>query len=116
MRHGRVDTHAHFIPPSYRHALADAGVETSDGGVPFPPWSLDEHLAMMDRHEIELAVLSLSSPGVHVLDEGAAALARAVNRERAEMVRAHPDRFGLFVSLPLPDVEASLEEISFAFV
>jgi len=116
MPRDKIDTHAHFIPPSYRQALSDAGVTTSDGGVPFPPWSVDEHLAMMDRHEIDVSILSLSSPGVQVLEEGAAAaLARAVNREGAELVQAHPDRFGLFVSLPLPDVEASLEEIRFGF-
>ncbi|MEU9324426.1 amidohydrolase family protein [Streptomyces canus] len=33
----------------------------------------------------------------------------------AELTRDHPGRFGNFVSLPLPDVDASLEEIAFAY-
>jgi predicted TIM-barrel fold metal-dependent hydrolase len=113
---GRVDTHAHYVPPSYRQAIADAGLKTLDGGVPLPQWSLDDHLRLMDAHEIEASILSLSSPGVQVVERAAAVqLARAVNREGADAVRAHPDRFGLFISLPLPDVEASLEEIRFGF-
>ena len=45
----------------------------------------------------------------------AAKLARSVNEEGMEAVRAHPGRFGLFIGLPLPDVAASLKEIQFGF-
>jgi predicted TIM-barrel fold metal-dependent hydrolase len=113
---GRIDTHAHYIPASYRAALADAGVATVDGGIPLPPWSAGDHVAMMDRHRIAISVLSLSSPGVQILEAGQAArLARAVNEEGAAIGAAHPGRFGLFISLPLPDVAASLEEIRYGF-
>ncbi|MFM9682970.1 amidohydrolase family protein, partial [Streptomyces brasiliscabiei] len=33
----------------------------------------------------------------------------------AELTRDHPGRFGNFVSLPLPDVDGTLEEIPWAF-
>jgi predicted TIM-barrel fold metal-dependent hydrolase len=61
-------------------------------------------------------MLSLSSPGVHFGDDKAARLlARRVNEYTAELARDHPGRFGTFVSLPLPDVDGTLEEISYAF-
>ncbi len=113
---GRIDTHAHYIPARYRTALSDAGLATVDGGVPLPPWSLADHVAMMDRHGIDVSVLSLSSPGVQVLEgRPAVKLARAVNDEGAAIGAEHPGRFGLFISLPLPDVQASLEEIDYGF-
>jgi 6-methylsalicylate decarboxylase len=112
----RIDTHAHYIPASFRKALSDAGKSTVDGGIPLPPWSAADHVSMMDKHSIGVSVLSLSSPGVQVLEGSAAAkLARSVNEEGTEAVRACPGRFGLFISLPLPDVAATLKEIQFGF-
>src|SRR6266852_8642279 len=115
-RYQRVDTHAHYILASYRKALSDTGKSTVDGGIPLPAWSLADHVAMMDKHAIGVSVLSLSSPGVQLFAGSAAAkLARSVNEEGIEAVRSHRDRFGLFISLPLPDVAASLKEIQFGF-
>ena len=37
-----------------------------------------------------------------------------VNEFGAAAVQQHPDRFGFFASLPMPDVEASLAEIAYA--
>jgi len=113
---GCIDTHAHYIPTSYRAALSGAGLATVDGGIRLPPWSSTDHVAMMDRNRIAVSVLSLSSPGVQFLDGRAAAkLARAVNEEGAATCAEHPGRFALFISLPLPDVQASLEEIEYGF-
>jgi predicted TIM-barrel fold metal-dependent hydrolase len=113
---GCIDTHAHYIPANYRAALSDAGLPTVDGGIRLPPWSSTDHVAMMDRNQIAISVLSLSSPGVQFLDGRAAVkLARAVNEEGAATCAEHPGRFGLFISLPLPDVQASLEEIEYGF-
>lgn len=33
----------------------------------------------------------------------------------AQIVRDHPGRFGLFASLPLPDIDGALAEIGYAF-
>lgn len=38
----------------------------------------------------------------------------AANEFSSELVHARPDRFGDFACLPLPDVDASLEELSHA--
>jgi predicted TIM-barrel fold metal-dependent hydrolase len=50
---------------------------------------------------------------VHLTDEAATQeLARAVNEEGRRCVVDHPGRFGLFASLPLPDVDAAMAEIA----
>lgn len=113
---GRIDVHAHFLPPCYADALARAGMTTLDGGFPVPAWSAEAALEMMDRQGIASAIVSLSSPSTHFLAEDKkAALCRDVNEAGAELVRMHPARFGFLASLPLPDVEAALAEIRFAF-
>ncbi len=65
----------------------------------------------MDDAGIDVAVLSLSTPGVHTGDGAkASALARRCNEFAAELVRARPDRLASFACIPLPDVDASLAE------
>lgn len=114
--HRRVDVHAHYLPPSYYTALREAGITTLDGGIPVPKWRVEDSLAMMDRQGIATQMLSVSSPSVYPFGaDKAAHLARAVNDEGAGYVKAHPARFGLFATLPLDDVAASVAEIEHAF-
>jgi predicted TIM-barrel fold metal-dependent hydrolase len=108
---GPIDVHAHHLPEPYREALARHGHDQPDGFPHVPAWSATEHVAAMDRLGIATSVLSISSPGVHLGDEGPD-LARMVNEEGRRAVVDHPGRFGLFASLPLPDVDASLAEIA----
>jgi aminocarboxymuconate-semialdehyde decarboxylase len=69
----------------------------------------------MDDAGIDVAVLSLSTPGVHTGDSAkASALARRCNEFVAELVHARPDRFAGFACLPLPDIDASLHALSYA--
>jgi 6-methylsalicylate decarboxylase len=113
---GWIDVHAHYLPPIYYDALRDAGVTELDGGVPTPRWHVDDSLGMMDRCHTATQILSLSSPSVQFVRGSAAVrLARAVNEAGASYVKAHPERFGLFATLPLEDVDASLAEIAFTF-
>jgi predicted TIM-barrel fold metal-dependent hydrolase len=113
---GRIDVHAHFLPECYIAALAEAGLSTLDGGMPIPAWSEDAALAVMDRQGIGTAIISLSSPSTHFLPpERKPKLVREVNEAGAGLKRGHPDRFGFFASLPLPDVGATLAEIAYAF-
>ncbi|QES88239.1 amidohydrolase family protein [Rhizosphaericola mali] len=115
INHKIIDVHAHFITEKYRAKLIDAGYEKPDGMPRIPDWNKEEALKMMDRHNISTAMLSISSPGVHFGEDAQArSLARLVNEEGMEIVNAHPDRFGLFASLPLPDIEGSLDEIDYA--
>ncbi|RSM44201.1 amidohydrolase [Amycolatopsis balhimycina DSM 5908] len=110
-----IDVHAHFVTESYVRQATAAGHAHPDGMGRWPTWSAAEHLELMDRHGIETALLSMSSPGVHFGDDAAARrLAREVNEEAAGLAARHPGRFGFFASLPLPDVDGALEEIAYA--
>lgn len=107
-----LDVHAHFLPPVYLEALAEAGLKTVDGGMPVPQWTPEKALAIMDEVGIAGAVLSVSSPHVNFVDQArATALCRAINDYAAEVKRRHPDRFGAYAILPLPDIAASLAEL-----
>jgi predicted TIM-barrel fold metal-dependent hydrolase len=113
---GAIDVHAHYLTPAYRQALLDAGEGKADGMPGLPEWSAPEALRLMDELGIASAVLSVSSPGVHFGDDAAArSLSRLVNDEGAGFVAAHPSRFGLLATLPLPDVDGALAEIDHAF-
>lgn len=110
----RVDVHHHLIPSPYTSALHRLGIREV-AGRELPEWSPELSLGIMDRHGIEMAVFSVSAPGVHFGDDAAArTLARQCNEASAEIVRANPARFGLFASMPLPDVDGALEEAAFA--
>lgn len=106
-----VDIHHHLIPDFYRAATEHDG--QSVGGVLPAVWSQAEALSFLDDAGIDVAVASISAPGVHLGDDAAALeLARRCNDYLAEMIRSRPDRFGGFAILPLPDVDASLTELA----
>jgi len=112
---GFIDAHAHFLTDSYVEQATAAGHGQPDGMPTWPAWSAHAHLALMDRHGIETALLSLSSPGVHFGDVAATRrLARDVNEYAAELARDHPGRFGSFATLPLPDIDGALDEIAYS--
>lgn len=116
LRNGRIDVHAHFLPERYRSELAAGGHSKPSGMPGIPAWSIERHIEMMDGNGIASAILSISAPGLHFGDDAAARdLARHVNDEGAKATLAYPKRFGMFASLPLPDVDASLMEIERAF-
>ena len=108
-----VDLHHHVLPDFYWEASSEDG--NAAGGINPPRWSLDGAIAYLDEAGIDVAVPSISTPGVHFGDDAAARkLARRVNEYLAGLTHEHPDRFGAFASLPLPDVDGSLEEIECA--
>jgi predicted TIM-barrel fold metal-dependent hydrolase len=110
----RIDVHAHYLPHPYRAALREAGHDQPDGFPQVPAWSVQEHVDAMDRLGIATSLLSISSPGVYFGDETAARdLAREMNEIGRRAVVDHPGRFGLFASLPLPDVDAAMAEIAY---
>ncbi|MBX3314089.1 MAG: amidohydrolase family protein [Actinobacteria bacterium] len=110
---GTIDVHAHYLPESYRAVLARSGHDRPDGMPAIPEWSAAEHVATMDRLGIDVSLLSVSTPGVHLgADVDAVALAREVNEEGRRAVVDHPGRFGLLGSLPIGDLDAAMAEIA----
>lgn len=106
-----VDIHHHIIPDFYRAATEVGG--QSVGGVLPAPWTEAGALSFMDEAGIDVAVTSISAPGVHLGDNAQARdLARRCNDVTAELIRNRPDRFGGFAILPLPDVDGALHELA----
>ncbi|WP_063790313.1 amidohydrolase family protein [Streptomyces sp. NRRL B-24085] len=111
-----IDVHAHFLTRRLRSALEAAGHSGPDGMPGIPDWTPAAALDVMGATGVAAAVLSVSSPGIHFGDDSAAhSMARAVNEEGADIVRAHPHRFGILASLPLPDLHGALAELEYAY-
>lgn len=110
----RIDVHHHIVPVDYIAGLEKIGI-TNSLGKAFPEWSAKTSLDLMDANGIKAAVVSLSAPGVFFGNAGhAAGLARMCNEISAKLIGDHPVRFGAYATLALPDVDASLKELSYA--
>ena len=108
----RIDVHQHLLPTEFLAALERHGMSQ------WAPvtWTAAAALAAMDGQEIGTGMLSLSTPGTHFGDDAEARLlSRQINERLAELVKGRPDRFGMFASIPLPDIDGSLEAIRHAY-
>jgi predicted TIM-barrel fold metal-dependent hydrolase len=104
----RIDVHHHLSPPGFVKEI----VSRKTGQRPLAEWTPATSIEAMDKAGIATSITSVSEPGVWFGDNAAArALARECNEYGARMVGDYAGRFGLFASLPIPDVEASLREI-----
>lgn len=103
----------HFITASSLRATGANGKDLPPYLQVVQPKLLDlgaGRIAAMDEAAVDFQVLSLASIGFDSLDAATAStLARDVNDELAEAVRAHPSRFGGFATLALtaPDTAAA---------
>lgn len=72
-----------------------------------------ERLALMDKHGIEMMVVSLNAPAVQAIPDPPAAvdLARRANDALAEQIAKRPDRFQGLAALPMQDPEAAITEL-----
>jgi predicted TIM-barrel fold metal-dependent hydrolase len=71
-----------------------------------------ERIARMDAAGVDVEVLSITTPGTQSLRAAEAVpLARDANDYLADAVRAHPDRFSAFATLPTPDPAAAAREL-----
>ena len=117
-KRGLIDVHHHVVPPFFIAENRDQIIAAGGGRMnpAYLNWTPEQSLATMDKYGVEIAVLSLSVSAYWFGDAKAAArTARRVNEYIADLVRNHPQRFGLFAIIPLPDTEASLREIDYAF-
>ena len=107
-----IDVHHHILPDVFWRATNDA--HNPVGGITPASWSKESTLSYMDDAGIDLAITSISTPGVHMGDDSAARdLARRVNEIGAGLIQERPDRFGGFAALPLPDVDGALRELEY---
>jgi predicted TIM-barrel fold metal-dependent hydrolase len=126
---GLIDVHSHHYPDSYLDACrrSDSGftnytrrdgrfVVLQDGAVglavpqPLPP--LEHRIEMMDTAGVDIQVLSVSAPNVFRFPEAMRIpLTRDLNDEFSELAGTSGGRLRVFASLPLPAIDAALEEL-----
>lgn len=118
MATGIIDTHHHIYPPNYvaknlQRLLDDAIILPASA---YQNWTPSLALEQMDKAGIASAISSITSPGIwYEGDNGHRARARDCNEFGAKMMQDHPGRFGMFAAIPVPDIDASLAEIAYAF-
>jgi predicted TIM-barrel fold metal-dependent hydrolase len=109
----RIDVHHHLFPPAFVAGLVDSGHYLSRGIA--KSWTPRVSIEDMDAAGVATAYTSITAPGFDVVAQARRiAATRECNEYGARMAADHPGRFGLFASLPLPDVDASLKEIAYA--
>jgi 6-methylsalicylate decarboxylase len=108
----RIDIHHHFGPPPWvaevkgRPLLQPANTT----------WTPTKSIEDMDKGSVAAAVISITNPGLWFGDKTVTTrLARSCNEYAAKLVQDHPNRFGFFAAMPLPDVDATLKEIAYAY-
>jgi predicted TIM-barrel fold metal-dependent hydrolase len=108
----RIDVHHHFNTPRWVAAVA-----TRERLNPRArDWTAAQSIEEMDRNGVATSMLSITNPGLWFGNaEATRSLARDCNEHLAGHVRDHPARFGSFAAMPLPDVDATLREIAYAF-
>lgn len=110
----RIDVHHHILPPNYVRLIGDDRIGPLLVAGKTPDWTPQHSIEVMDRNGIEKSITSISSPGLWLGDaESTWRLARECNDYATRMRSDHADRFGVFASLPLPDIDASLREIAY---
>jgi predicted TIM-barrel fold metal-dependent hydrolase len=115
-----IDVHHHFYSPELLSVMA--AWQTKHNQPPLPPpiagWTPEKSLAEMDATGIQTAILSVASMRglwFEADPKSVPTLARSCNDYVAKVMRDHPGRFGLFATLPMPNVDESLKEVKYAF-
>lgn len=124
-----VDVHNHFYPPEYLEALTTGAsrvrLTEDDEGNPVLHYPGDYNVAVPGHHDIEfreraldragvdVQVLTLTTPGVHVEEPATALrLARITNDAFARIVEERSARFTALATLPMNDPDASIAELA----
>lgn len=109
-----IDVHCHNILPEYMAVLEKHGAAMEET-FPLPAWNVDSHIAFMQKAGIECSVLSMPAPQPWFGDaEESRRVIREYNEYCARLKKTHPGKFKFCAALPLPDVEAAIEEAVYA--
>jgi predicted TIM-barrel fold metal-dependent hydrolase len=113
---GAIDVHHHVAPPFYLEATMKRQLQIAGPLAPvLTSWTPARSVAIMDENGIATAMVSVSTPGIWTGDIATSrVLARRCNEYAAQMVADFPGRFGFMATLPLPDIDGSLAELSYA--
>jgi len=108
-----IDTHHHMLPDFFFEATNEK--ESPVGGLKPQIWTPEGSVAFMDEAGIDVAILSISTPGIQLPDKHAAReLARRCNELAASLISKHPKRFGAFASVPMTDTDEAIDEMTYA--
>jgi len=108
----RIDIHHHFAPPAWVVEVKGRPLLQTANTAWTPARSIED----MDRGSVAAAAVSITNPGLWFGDAAVTRrLARACNDYGAKLVQEYPRRFALFAAMPLPDVDATLKEIAYAY-
>ena len=121
-----IDVHHHYAPPGWLKVLAEQDALNVE---PWMGWTPAKAVEAMDRAGVQTSYSSITVPGIYFAEgfgnqqappgakfkNDVPAMAREANEFGARMKADYPGRFGIWASLPLPDVDASLKEIAYAF-
>jgi predicted TIM-barrel fold metal-dependent hydrolase len=111
-----IDVHAHLWTDDYLDLLVRYGKTKAEEhrglGADATVGDLEARFMMMDAAGVDLQVLSASPQlPTFAVESHAVEAARHVNDLYADIVREHPGRFAAFAAVPLPHVEAALDEL-----
>src|SRR5437879_3475607 len=107
----RLDVHYHLTPPTLIQAFGAQRFANAASN-----WTLDQRLMEMERNGVAAVLCSIAPQGDPFADPSKTVqLARECNEYFARLATDHPGRIGVFASAPLPNVDAALREIDYAF-
>lgn len=112
-----VDVHAHYMPREFNELANRFGRAHVPPGVPTTDSQqhIDARLQMMDDAGVQIQILSPPPTAYFEKEADAVTAARLANDEMSELVRRYPARFGAYITLPLPHIDASLREMERGF-
>lgn len=111
---GKIAIEEHFVTRALEDLVSSVGWSDEEWRrVTDRLRDTERRLAEMDRLGIEFAVLSLGSVGIQDVVDPDRAIERATqaNDALADVVRAHPARFGAFAALPMQEPAAAAAEL-----
>ncbi|OMF65231.1 amidohydrolase family protein [Paenibacillus sp. FSL R5-0766] len=106
-----IDVHHHIISKEMQRKQRELGMEIPSF---MPKWTPEIGMQKMDVCDISFSFLSAPSDLTFIDQSSANALARKMNEELASYAQLHPERYGAFATLPLPDPAAAMEETLYA--
>ena len=105
-----VDVHADYYPT--RISNASIGPGFAPGSAPLNDQSIEARLELLDRVGIDVQILSVAQAQPYLSTASSAADAASFGNDLyLELCRQHDGRFFTFAALPMPHVQATLDEI-----